>query len=253
MIPKIIHYIWVGGKEKPDDVKKCIETWKKHCPDYEIKEWNENNFDIHSHPFVEAAYKAKKWAFVSDYIRAYAIYNEGGIYMDTDVLVLKPLDKLLENKAFVGYEDKELPFTATFGAEPKHPFVKKIMESYDNKRKTFNPEDANTIQVKKILMEEYGCKLGNKEQNLNDGLHVYKSKILCQPSMKSTTIHVFSGSWIDGKRRWITDLDRKFRLHLTNHSIILLYIPFKRLVIILKWFGRLGLKIKQKFSKNVDN
>ena len=79
MIPKKIHYVWVGGKEKPDEVKECIKTWKKHCPDYEIKEWNESNFDINSHPFVQAAYKAKKWAFVSDYIRIYALLNEGRI------------------------------------------------------------------------------------------------------------------------------------------------------------------------------
>ena len=252
MIPKKIHYIWVGGKDKPKDVQKCIQTWKEHCPDYEIKEWNEENFDIHSHPFVEAAYKAKKWAFVSDYIRAYAIYHEGGIYMDTDVLVLSNLDELLKNKAFVGFEDPNIPFTAVFGAEPNHPFVKKIMDSYDKKLCKFDPEDANTYQVKKILVEEYNCKLGNKEQNLNDGLHVYKSEILCKPSLKSKTIHVFSGSWIDGKRRWITDLDRSFRMKLTNHKIILLYIPFKHIVIILKWFGRLGIKIRTNLggSKN---
>ena len=101
MIPKKIHYVWVGGKEKPKDIKRCMKTWKKHLKDYEIIEWNESNFDIHSHPFVEAAYKAKKWAYVSDYIRMYAIYNYGGIYLDTDVLVLDNFDDMLDNKAFV--------------------------------------------------------------------------------------------------------------------------------------------------------
>lgn len=248
MIPKKIHYIWVGGKEKPEDVKKCIETWKKHCPDYEIKEWNEANFDMHSHPFVEAAYKAKKWAFVSDYIRAYAIYHEGGIYMDTDVIVLDTLDNLLNNRAFVGFEDSQLPFTAVFGAEPYHPFVRDIMCSYDNKVYSFQPEDANTFQVKNILMEKYNCVLGDKEQDLKEGVHVYKSKILCKPSLNSKTIHIFSGSWIDGKRRWITDLDRAFRMKLTNHIIICIYVPFKRVVIIAKWFGRLSIKIKEKLG-----
>lgn len=76
-IPKKIHYVWVGGKEKPKDIKRCMKTWKKHLDGYEIIEWNEDNFDINSHPFVKAAYEAKKWAFVSDYIRAYALYNEG--------------------------------------------------------------------------------------------------------------------------------------------------------------------------------
>ena len=252
MITKKIHYIWVRRKKKPKDVLKCIETWKKHCPDYEIKEWNEKNFDIHSHPFVEAAYQAKKWAFVSDYIRAYAIYHEGGIYMDTDVIVLRNLDDLLENKAFLGFEETNLPLTAVFGAEQYHPFIKKVLDSYNSKKISFNPEDANPILFKKILTENYGLVLGNKEQDLRDGIHVYKMKTLCNPSLSSKTIHIFSGSWLDEKRRWITKLDVSFREKLTNRFIILLYIPFKRAVIIIKWFGRLGIKVKNKLggSKN---
>ena len=91
-IPKIIHYVWVGNNEKPKDIKRCMETWKKHLKDYEIIEWNEKNFDIDSNKFVKEAYEARKWAYVSDYIRAYAIYNYGGIYLDTDVLVVEILD-----------------------------------------------------------------------------------------------------------------------------------------------------------------
>ena len=94
-----------------------MATWGKHLGDYEIKEWNETNFDIESHPFVKAAYAAKKWAYVSDYIRAYAIYTEGGIYLDTDVLILDNFDSFLNDRAFVGYETPEYAFTAVFGAE----------------------------------------------------------------------------------------------------------------------------------------
>ncbi|MCR5146600.1 MAG: glycosyl transferase [Clostridia bacterium] len=240
MIPKIIHYVWVGGKDKPEDVKKCIATWKKHCEGYEIKEWNESNFDINSHPFVKAAYEQKKWAFVSDYIRAYAVYTEGGIYMDTDVLVLKSLDGLLNNKAFVGFEDKDLPFSAVFGAEKNHPFVKKIMDSYEDKEISFLPKDANTFQVKKILVEEYQCKLGNVEQDLKDGIHVYKNQLLCKPSLQSITIHVFTGSWLDKKRKCISKMDHKFRMKLTNHCMVLLYLPFKLLITIIKWLFSFG-------------
>ena len=114
-------------------IKRCIKTWKKHLKGYEIKEWNESNFDVFSHPFVKKAYEAKKWAFVSDYIRAYAIYHEGGIYLDTDVIVLKPFDPMLENKAFVGYEREDYPFTAVFGAEPHHSFVKDILDYFNDK------------------------------------------------------------------------------------------------------------------------
>ncbi len=101
MIPKIIHYVWVGGQPKPKDIQRCMETWKKHLKGYQIKEWNESNFDIDAHPFTKQAYKEKKWAYVSDYIRSYAIYNEGGIYLDTDVLVLDDLSQFLDNRAFV--------------------------------------------------------------------------------------------------------------------------------------------------------
>ena len=109
-IPKIIHYVWVGNNEKPKDIKRCMETWKKHLKDYEIIEWNEKNFDIDSNKFVKEAYEARKWAYVSDYIRAYAIYNYGGIYLDTDVLVVESLDSLLDNRAFVGYENPQYPY-----------------------------------------------------------------------------------------------------------------------------------------------
>ena len=110
MIPKTIHYCWFGGNPLPDLAVKCIDSWKKYCPDYEIKEWNEKNFNLDACPYVREAYEAKKWAFVSDYARLYAMVTEGGIYMDTDVEVLKPLDEYLDNLAFSGFQtEKEIP------------------------------------------------------------------------------------------------------------------------------------------------
>ena len=103
MIPKIIHYCWFGGKEKPEDVKRYIASWEKYCPDYEIKEWNESNFDIHENDYCREAYEAKKWAFVTDYVRLKALYEEGGFYMDTDVEVVKSLDPLRVYDAVSGY------------------------------------------------------------------------------------------------------------------------------------------------------
>ena len=102
---KKIHYCWFGGKELPSKVKKCIATWKKMLPDYEIKEWNEENFDINTNTFVKEAYENKKWAFVSDYVRIYALYNEGGIYLDTDVKILKDLDGEIRGKDVLVVED----------------------------------------------------------------------------------------------------------------------------------------------------
>lgn len=211
MIPKIIHYVWVGNNPKPKDIKKCMKTWKKHLKDYEIIEWNESNFDINSHPFVKKAYEAKKWAYVSDYIRMYAIYNYGGIYLDTDVLVLDNFDKFLDNKVFVGFERENYPFTAVFGAEKKNKFIKKLLDYYDNlDAYNFDFENNNTISVSNILINEYGCSKENKEQLLKDGIKVYKDDILCNPSKNSTAVHIFTGTWLEGvkplKRKIVTAL-----------------------------------------------
>ena len=211
MIPKIIHYVWVGNNPKPKDIKKCMKTWKKHLKDYEIIEWNESNFDINSHPFVKKAYEAKKWAYVSDYIRMYAIYNYGGIYLDTDVLVLDNFDKFLDNKVFVGFERENYPFTAVFGAEKKNKFIKKLLDYYDNlDAYKFDFENNNTISVSNILINEYGCSKENKEQLIKDGIKVYKDDILCNPSKNSTAVHIFTGTWLEGvkplKRKIVTAL-----------------------------------------------
>ncbi len=228
-IPKKIHYVWMGGKEKPKKIKKCMKTWKKYLKDYEIIEWNESNFDIHSHPFVEAAYKAKKWAFVSDYVRAYAIYNQGGIYLDTDVFVIDSLDPLLENKAFVGYEHPDYPFTAVFGAEAGHPLIKDMLDYYDElENYRFHFEDNNTISVSNLLIEKYGCQKGNIEQELKTGIHVYKEGVLCNPSRDSITVHVFLGSWLDNSK-WKARLHEFLRMKLNNKVTIYFYSIYKNI------------------------
>ena len=234
MIPKKIHYVWVGGNPKSKDIERCLKTWKKHLPDYEIIEWNENNFDINSNQYVKKAYEHKKWAFVSDYIRMYAIYNYGGIYFDTDVLVLDNLDEFLHNEAFIGYEDDNYPFTAVFGAVKGHSLIKHILEMYDNI--SFDKENVitNTEMVKKLLIEQYNCKLGNKEQLLKDNVKIYKKEILCKPSIKSKTIHAFNASWIDKKMLIINKIDKKFRIRLTNKFLVILYIVFEKIVIMPK-------------------
>ena len=231
MIPKTIHYVWVGKKKKSKDIERCIGTWKKHLPDYKFVEWNEERFDINSNKYVKEAYKQKKWAFVSDYIRMYAIYNFGGIYFDTDILVLDNLDELLYNKAFIGYESNQYPFTAVFGAEKGHPFVKKVLDYYENN--SFDKENitTNTEMIKEILVLKYNCKLGNKEQLLKDGIKVYKKELLCKPSLKSKTIHAFNASWIDKKMLLINKLDKKFRIRLTNKFYIVLYMIFEFILI----------------------
>ena len=134
MIPKAINYCWFGGEKKPKSVKRCIESWKKICPDYEIVEWNESNFDVNAHPFVKEAYKSKAWAFVSDYARLKIVYDNGGIYLDTDVELIKSLNPLLDDGCFlaVGQEGDMVATGLGFGAEKEHMLIAELMREYDN-------------------------------------------------------------------------------------------------------------------------
>lgn len=217
MIPKIIHYIWVGNNPKSPLIEECIATWKKNLPDYKIIEWNEDNFGIHENKYIEQAYQAKKWAFVSDYIRARVIYEQGGIYLDTDVRVLTRLDPLLNNRAFIGFENNDFISAAIFGAEAHHPFIKDILDYYKNRSFTFDKNNqmagVNSLSVTDILKEKYGLKTGNHKQLLKAGVHVYPDGFLCNPSKNSYSIHLFTGTWIDGqqtvKQKIVTGLKRR--------------------------------------------
>ena len=194
-----------------------MKTWGKHLEGYEVIEWNENNFDIDSHPFVKAAYKAKKWAYVSDYIRAYVIYKYGGIYLDTDILVLDNFDRFLNNRAFVGFENPQYPFTAVFGAEPGHPLVKDMIEYYDRLDEyKFDFEKNNTISVSDLLIKKYHCKVGNKFQILDEDIAVYPDTVLCNPSENSISIHVFTGTWLEGKKALARKINVFLKIHVMN-------------------------------------
>ncbi|RHW48906.1 glycosyltransferase family 32 protein [Lactobacillus bombicola] len=214
MIPKIIHYVWVGRNPMPQNIRRCMKTWRKHLQDYQFIQWSEDNFDLHENKYIEQAYQAKKWAFVSDYIRAKAIYEYGGIYLDTDVLVLDDLKELLNDRAFVGFENKDNPFTAVFGAEKKHPLLKDMVDYYDDRNFSFDGNNqlagVNTLSVSAILKNKYGAQPNNQEQMLKAGIHLYPDGVLCNPSSASKTIHVFTGTWMQGekplKRKLVTAL-----------------------------------------------
>ena len=152
---KKIHYCWFGGKKLPKSVEDCIKTWKKFLPDYEIKQWDESNFDVNSFPFVKEAYESKKWAFVSDYVRIYALYNEGGLYLDTDVKILKDPTDVLNKEVVLGYEDSGYVGTAMIYAQnPQNKYIKEVLDYY-GKIKHFEPEImynfANPVIITKIL------------------------------------------------------------------------------------------------------
>ncbi len=221
-IPKIIHYCWFGKGPKPELVLKCIASWEKYLPDYEIKEWNENNFDINSNIYCKEAYERKKYAFVSDYVRLYAVYNEGGIYFDTDLEVIKNMDVFLNNKAFTGFEDNEFAFTAVFGALKHSKWLKKLLDYYDNKH--FVDEmgnmnlTPNTQIVTEINVNYFHLKNNNTYQNLGEFV-IYPSEYFSPKSWKTNeinitdntyTIHHFSASWHDKYEKKLINKKRYF-------------------------------------------
>lgn len=132
MIPKKIHYCWFGKNKLPEKAQKCIDSWKRYCPDYEIIEWNEHNFDIHMNPYTRFTYEGKKYAFLSDYARLWVIFHRGGLYFDVDVEVIRSLDELLDHKAFFGFEtDKYINTGLGFGAEAGNAIVSDMLKEYD--------------------------------------------------------------------------------------------------------------------------
>lgn len=133
MIPKTIHYCWFGRGEKPKLAQKCIASWEKYCPGYQIIEWNEDNFNVYDHPYTKYCYENKKWAYLSDYVRLKVVCENGGIYFDTDVEVIKPFDDLLTYEAFYGFENDCYVATGLgFGAVANHKTVKAMLQQYDD-------------------------------------------------------------------------------------------------------------------------
>lgn len=215
-IPKIIHYCWFGRGQIPEEAIEYMKSWKKYCPDYKIIEWNEETFDISSNKYVKEAYENKKFAFVTDFVRLYALYNYGGIYMDTDVEVIKSLDPFLKNNAFSGFEDNMSIPTGIMGATKGNLWIGDMLHEYDNIG--FVKEDGtfdlttNVIRITQNTVDLYGLKRDNTLQTLKDTVTLYPSEYLCPKSWRTGlititdnthTIHHFSGSWQtdDVKRR----------------------------------------------------
>ena len=213
MIEKKIHYCWFGGKPFGEKEKKCIESWKKFCKDYEIIEWNESNCDLTINNFVKQAYERKMYSFVSDYFRCYAVYNHGGIYLDTDVEIIKPLDDLLSNNAYFGIENNSEKYFVSsglgFGCEKNHFVLKDLLDRYDEMNFIDENGKERNIPCPKLeteVLKKYGFndKL-NEIQKLND-ITIYSSEYFSPKSYEtgkleitknSYSIHHFSMSWVE--------------------------------------------------------
>jgi len=201
--------------------RRCMESWKKFCCDYEIIRWDERNFSIDQSPkYVRQAYAAKKWAFVSDYVRLFVLYRYGGIYMDTDVEVIKPIDRFLVHGAFSGFEDETSIPTGIMGSEPRNPWIGMLLEDY-NHREFVKPDGSydyttNVKVITELTVERYGLIRNNTLQELADGVVLYPNSYFCPKSIPTGkiavadvthTIHHFAGSWVGSKtskvlRQW---------------------------------------------------
>lgn len=229
-IPKIIHYCWFGGKKKPADVEYCISTWRKFLPDYEIMEWNENNFPIENAiPYVREAYSMGKWAFVSDYVRLCALETHGGIYLDTDVEVFHSMDDLLDCQVFMGFESNDYLTTAVIGCRPEMPVIREFLNSYRDQHfilpdGTADIETTNVVRLTRI-MKTHGLRLNGKKQQVED-VTIYPQwyfspndfvNIFEKYRKRSYTYHHLHASWYEERvnknfprriRRYILGLAR---------------------------------------------
>ena len=216
MIPKKIHYCWFGHGKKSKLVDKCIRSWKKYCPEYEIIEWNEDNYDVSSAPlFVKQALEAKQWAFAADYIRYQVVYEQGGIYFDTDVEVLRNPDFLLENKAFFGVQYNDYVASGLgFGAQKGTPILLELMKNYEEI--PFILPDGQFDRLSCVrrdtpVFEEHGFRMDGTRQVLDGDVQVYPAEYFCpckryekKPVITENTVtfHWFAGSWLTGKERF---------------------------------------------------
>ena len=189
MIPTIIHYCWFGGKPKNALIEKCIASWKQQCPSYSILEWNEETFDVNSHPFTKRMYAEKKYAFVADYVRLIALKDYGGVYLDTDMLLVKSLSPLLDTPLLLGKESDAFISCGMIGAKPAHPFIEAMRKEYDAMEtpttnpvimtrlyKTLEPKDATILSPSTFYPFDADTIKEYKGQSLPDavyGVHLW--------------------------------------------------------------------------------
>lgn len=240
MIPKVIHYCWFGGNPLPEFAVKCINSWRKYMPDYEIKEWNESNFDINIIPYTKEAYEAKKYAFVSDYARFWILYHYGGVYFDTDVEAIRPLDEIIERSAFMGceidgqdshYGDIAVNPGLGLAVEPRHKVYEAILEKYAtyhflNEDGSYNTSYA-VVRLTTDILKSFGMENIKGIQDVA-GIYIYPQRYFnpfddatgrLNKTPDTYTIHWFSKTWmkVNPARQWVARmLHRIFGVNFTS-------------------------------------
>mgnify|MGYP005749722427 CR=1 FL=1 len=233
-IPPIIHYCWFGGNPLPELAVKCIESWKKYFPEYEIKEWNENNFDLNCCDYVREAYEAKKWAFVSDYARFWILYNYGGLYFDTDVEVIKPMDNIIEKGSFMGCEpylrhpneeayvegNSVVNSGLGLGLSKGLSIAKEILENYEYDHFILPEKGGPKTVVQRVteILVKHGFVPADQIQSVAD-VYIYPIDYFCPMNYNTGeltitnntyTIHHYIASWLNEREKRIADIRRRY-------------------------------------------
>lgn len=238
MIPKIIHYCWFGGNPLPESAKKCIASWRKFLPDYEIKEWNESNFNVNIIIYTKEAYEAKKYAFVSDYARFWILYKEGGLYFDTDVELIRPIDDIVKRGPFMGIETPakvgvSMPNVAPglgLGVNPGLEFYKELLDYYNNLNfldSDGNPNEITIVKHTTNLLISKGLRAHNNVQNV-EGVWIYPVDYF-NPFNDNTgklditentrSIHWYSKSWLSRRDQLRNKITRVFHRYFGVNSL----------------------------------
>ena len=247
MIPKKIHYCWFGGNPMPELMQKCVSSWKQFCPEYEIVEWNETNFDVNCCNYAKEAYEAKKWAFVSDYARFWIIYHQGGVYFDTDVEIIRPINDIVERGPFFGCEygipERLGEYCACvapglgLAAEAGDAVYRKILDEYEAKH-FLRPDGANdlttVVKYTTDLLKPMGFSSSCKEIQNVAGIWIYPPEYFCpinyqtsqlQIGKETRTIHHYTSSWHD---RTLKGKIKKMTKNLLGPKLIQLVLHLKR-------------------------
>jgi len=219
-IPKVIHYCWFGKGKMPKLATKCIASWQKYCPDYRIVCWNEDNFDVNSNKYAKEAYQAGKWAFVSDYVRLKVLYDEGGIYMDTDVELLKPLDDIIEKHGYMAFDENDVVCTGLgFACEKGNKIVERFLEDYSD-ISFLRPDGTYDMTPCPIRNTEALKQLGmdlNDQNQIFMGIKFYPEEYFCpmnystgkiKKTKNTYSIHHYCASWTSATSRRTTFLKR---------------------------------------------
>lgn len=240
MIPKLIHYCWFGKNPHNELMLRCIESWKRLCPDYQIVEWNESNFDVNSIPYISEAYRRKKYAHVTDYARLKILYENGGIYLDTDVELIDTLDPFLTDKAFFALQKSgEVATGLGFGAEAGAPILRELMQNYEAKPRGNSAQffKDTCVTIDKAVFVRHGLKDEDTCQQLGD-IAIYPSDYFNPKNYETeelnitentVSIHHYGRSWHDACERIITD---------TYREMIRAYEPSEAKLRFEKWYQK---------------